>query len=212
MKKVAIALLVLVAATAAFAAEARKQSYSFPATGLDRVKLELPVGDIVVTAAASNQVRIDMVVRCSSMSSRCREIAKEIELASDRFGSSLDLEIDGYPEHGSGSPSVDLTIWMPASVAFKSEVGVGDTTVKGMEGDVEVSSGVGHVTLNGFENKVRSVHLESGLGSAKMWVKKRPIDVPGLLFLGHELDWNEGKGNGRVEVEAGVGSVRVSID
>lgn len=213
MKRISLALTVVLAAAAAFAADVRKQTFTYPAAGTDRVKVEIPVGDLVVIASSSPQIRVEMTVRCSSTSSRCKETAEDIELVSDRLGSSLDLEIDGYPEHTVGSaPSVDLTIWMPPGADLRSNVGVGDTIVKGLEADVDVHCGVGDMTLNALESKVRSVHLESGVGSAKMFVKKRPVDVPGFLFLGHELNWNEGHGDARVEVEAGVGSVHVSID
>lgn len=213
MKRISLVLIILFATAAASGADVRKQTFTFPAGG-DRISVDLPVGDLVVLPSNAAQIRVDMTIRCSSTSSRCKEMAKEIELVSDRSGSSLDLEIDGYPEHSSGGglPSVDLTIWIPASTELHSEVGVGDTTVTGVEGNIDVQCGVGDVTLSALESKVRSIHIESGIGSAKLFVKKRPVEVPGFLFLGHELDWHEGRGDARVDVEAGVGSVRVSID
>lgn len=212
MKRLVPVLITLFAATAVFAADVRKQTFNFAATGVDRVTVEIPVGDLVVRPSASNQIRVDMTLQCSSSKSRCSEKARDIELVSDRFGSSLDLDIEGYPEHGSGSLSVNLTIWMPAAATLRSETGVGDIDVKGLAGDIQLEVGVGDVTLNALESKVRSVHLEAGVGKARMFVKKHEIDVPGVLFLGHELDWNEGPGAGRIDVEAGVGSVRISLD
>ncbi len=202
MKRMVMIVLMLGVAAAAGAETLRSEHHAWAAGGADRLSFEVPVGDVEITGTDGSEVTVEMEIRCSSWFRRCGDQAKEIELEQRTSGTTMFLEVKNYPHHQSHL-SVDLRISVPRQMNLRGELGVGDTELAGLSGSVEIESGVGDVEIHLPHQAVRSVHLECGVGSAEMRVEGRRVDVPGFLFLGHNLDWDDGRGDARIDLQGG---------
>ncbi len=212
MKKAILTLGVLLVTVSASAGRLeRRESYSFPAEGVERIQLSHPVGSLEIVGYNGSEVRVEMEVRCGAFRFRCGDKAEEIELDQRLRGDTLRLEIDGYPRNSSGI-SVDLRIEVPRNTAIVIEKGVGNTIVRNCDGSLQIEAGVGNLEIYMDERDVRSVHAETGVGGAKLYVDgKRTGESDGFLFLGNEIEW-QGNGDSRLETELGVGSLRIELD
>ena len=212
MKNVFLATLVALAAASAFADRVeRREALTIPAAGFERIAITHGVGTLVIEGDDVADVGVELEVVCGSFRFNCDEKAKWIELSHRGHGDTLRIEVEGYPNN-SGGLSVDLVLRVPRRVAVDIERGVGDTTIRGIEGDVQVEAGVGDVDLEMREGGVRSLRIETGVGGADLRVGgRREGREGGFLFLGNEIDWH-GDGASRVDVEVGVGSVKVARD
>lgn len=171
--------------------------------------LEIPVAEITVDGVAGNQVRLELEISCESSS--CREKAEKLELVHRGGVDRQIFEIDGYPSMGS-SPDLELRIRMPRDRHLELELGVGELSIEGLEGDLDLEVGVGDVELVLVEKALRSVEVEVGVGDADLDLPgSKEAESSGFLFLGNSLSWDDGPGTARVQLEVGVGDANVEV-
>lgn len=182
-----------------------------PAAGIQKVHLEYSVGELTVEPSTDDRIRFTVKVRCKDGSRKCEERAEELEIEARRVGSTLKLEI---PKTNNWSNNSKTTfrglLQMPADIALKLEMGVGELTLSGLKDDVDVNLGVGEARLRLSENHVRQVAVSSGVGDASLRVGKRHMEGSG--WLGHSVRWDDGPGRARIDVDLGVGETEVVLD
>lgn len=191
----------------------RSESAAFPATETRRVSVEVPVGEIDVASATGDRVEVRLDVRCDEDSRRCRERAAAIRLRPQRDGADLSLELAGYPRNTrmDDGPQALIELRVPAGIAVRLELGVGEIEVRRVEGDVDIELGVGEALVEMDESAVRAVTLDVGVGEARLSPRPQGTRSSRFLFLGNEVDWDEGPGSARVDVEVGVGEGTVRL-
>lgn len=209
-KRVAIIIITLSFVFAAEAKTSKTATYEFPAGAFTTVEIDHPVGELDIVAGDAEKIRVQMRVECSSRRNRCAERVEDIELKSRELGSALELRIDGYPRNAD-SLSVNLEITMPRRLSVDIDRGVGETRIRDIEGDISVESGVGEVHIIAPVRSVGEVQAECGVGEANLRAPGGQIETEGFLFLGNELRWR-GEGQSVIEVEAGVGSVKIDLE
>lgn len=198
---------------AAAAVAVRDLDASVPVTGQELVFLDVSVGSLVIEVGAPGTVTATGTISCSRWSKRCRAWAESLELTVRERGKAIELMIAGYPKTSMGSgPKIDLRVQMPSSLDLEVDLGVGDVEVVGIEGDLVLDLGVGDVDIRMAEGAVREIALDVGVGSADIDPDPPQGQRSGLLFLGNELRWEGGSGRSDVEVDVGVGAVRVRLD
>ena len=219
--RTAAALLLLTAAPAVVPAAradddvvVRDETASFALEGARRLDIDVPVGEVHVTAGSTSQVQAHFKLRCDEDSRRCRDQAADLRLKPERDGEALRLVIDGYERRKKGGmhhPEVELRLVLPASLAVNVEMGVGELDLRGVEGDVSVELGVGEARVEIPEAAVRSVSMDVGVGEAELRPRSEGQRKSGFLFLGNEVSWREGSGRSRVTIEVGVGEANVQL-
>jgi hypothetical protein len=209
-----LALALIAVATPPLAAdvEIRTIERAFSIDDDQEIVLDIPLGELLVTTGEPGKVVIEVVVKCSSSSRRCRERAGEIYLDDSLRRRSLNLEIGGYSNKLTSRPSVEIHLTMPAGSGLEVDMGVGEIEIEGLDGDVEVDLGVGEVRLLTRQEQVGSLRLAVGVGSADIRPRPRRQSSSGFLFFGNEIFWNEGEGTGSYVVDVGVGEVEVRLD
>jgi hypothetical protein len=201
---------VLAGAPFATAETVRRFEERHPTDAIGGVALEAPVGELRITGADVDEVRIAVAVRCPEDRDRCREAAERVRLAADSTGGQLALAVKGWPDHGDKGMKLALEVEMPRDLALAIELGVGEVEVAGLGDDIEIDLGVGETAVRLFERLVRAVKVDVGVGEARLTVGGHTIEGSG--FLGRSIDWTRGHGRARVEVDCGVGEAVVTVE
>ncbi|MCM2314699.1 MAG: hypothetical protein NDJ92_06055 [Thermoanaerobaculia bacterium] len=203
-----IVLMTLALATPALAVD-DIQNHRFDAAGVKLVRVDHPVGELEIIGADVNAVEVRMEIDCDGRN--CAERIDDIRLEGRTKNGELHLEVDGYPRFGKGV-SVNLELRVPRSVALAVEHGVGETSIDGVAGDIELEAGVGEVEIRGSSAAFHSAEIELGVGESELSVDGATIDGDSFLFVGGETEWHKGRGESRLKVEVGVGEVSVRLD
>lgn len=206
MKKLLLALL-LVAMPATAGTLARSFDRELSADNVHRVHVKIGVGDLEVTAAAGNQIKVHVEVFCDHHD--CGSAAGDVELSASYEGDRLLLEVKGASKLSHHDLSVNLDVQMPAALALETDTGVGDVKLSGLTGNVEVDTGVGDVEVELDPSAVKSVKMNTGVGDAELWIAGHRIDGSG--FVGKGLTWSDGSGPSTLEIDCGVGDAKVRL-
>lgn len=206
-------LLALLAVPAA-AEMVRNLTDTFPLEGARRLEVGVRAGEIRVTGRKRPDVLVEAEVRCSILGGeRCKESARAAELAVEHHDGVLEVGFAGLPEGDSPRGlSVHLLIEAPGALSLTADLGAGEMRVTGLEADLDLNVGVGKVEVLAPAAAVGAVHLATGVGDVDLLVHNRSVAEGGMAFVGRTLRWEEGAGKARLEVDCGVGSVRVSLD
>ncbi len=207
---VLIAALLLGALSPARAEDLGTLEGRWPAQGTDEIRVEFPVGTLVIEASDEPDIRAQLGVRCRHGGHRCIERSKQLRLVTRLGAGTRFLKLEGMPKFGSHGLEVTLRVSVPKALAVEAEMGVGDCRIDGVARDLHVELGVGDVDVALRESDVRSVRLTVGIGDAKLHHGNRAQVVSGLL--GRKVRWTEGTGTSRVSIELGVGDVDVRMD
>jgi hypothetical protein len=212
MGKLPLALLALLATAlpAAAGGPVRKLGERYPVSGIGHVALEFPVGEVVVTARDGRELIVDVALECDRPKSRsCLDAAREVRLVGRASGRRLRVELDDWPRAGGRGLQANARVQMPRALPLSLDLGVGDLSITGMEGDLEVDLGVGEVTVTMAESAVALVDLDVGVGEADLSTPHGRHAGKG--WIAKELHWRKGPGNAEVRIDCGVGEIRVAL-
>jgi hypothetical protein len=185
----------------------RTQSESVPAEGVTALEIDLPVGQLLLEGGDGNAVDATMSVRCDR--ERCRDQADQIRLATERKGGLLKLKVEGLSRGTATGFEVKLRITTPRSLAAEIDLGVGEVRVRGLAADLEIDLGVGDVEVEMARADVKSVHLDAGVGEARLSTDLGEIRGSGVV--GSALKWSQGTGTAAIEIDTGVGEIFVAL-
>ena len=145
-------------------------------TGLARILLESPRGDVTVHGEESAEVKVTGHKSIRAYNSADADRANEqSKVHMDRQGELLTIRIDA--PSGSNSLSADLNIALPKGVNFEMRGRNGDVSVENINGSVSLSTGRGDLRVNNIGNNVR---LESArTGDLKVSGIKGNLEVSG---------------------------------
>ena len=232
MKRQLLILVIALSIAAPAAAGApRILEGSVDAEDLKTIRLDAGVGDIDVTAVADgNRVAVTVELRprrggfFSSMKKAQREVDEAVlKMQASKGVLRLEISSDTDDRHF----EENWTIELPARVAFDLDLGVGDTEIRdlvgelgievgvgdvfveGVSGDINIEIGVGDATVEAAAANYGSVAGSGGVGDAKLIVRGERVSSSG--FVGHSAEWT-GAGEHYIEIEVGVGDARVTLE
>lgn len=211
MRRIALALATWLAATIAAGETLKTLSLSRPAEGLTGVTIKAGIGDIEVQGDPGNEITVRVEIRSKNgffLSDRqAKRDVENTDLQARVSGSELTLSLT--PEHRDGGHWVeDWTVRVPAGSAVSTKLGVGDTTVLDLAGDVRVEVGVGDVRVEGQYQSFGDVHAACGVGDVSMRTPSGHDEGTG--FIGHTLT-AQGPGKSTIRAHAGVGDVKIRL-
>lgn len=205
------ALLLLGTAAMAAAAELPVDRVSLPVPRDKTVRVDFPVGTLRVEPTDAGKVSFDLTVKCKGRSQAdCEERADQIRIESDEAGGVLSLKVKGYPKYRSHNIELRGVLRVPAELALRIEMGVGDLRITDIQGDLDVDLGVGDADIHTSERAVRSVEVSTGVGDAAVFASGGRVRRHS--FISSSASWDEGRGKSNVNLNVGVGDGTVRVD
>jgi hypothetical protein len=204
-----LAFVVLAASAAVAGAEHVRLDYSRPAEGINKVVLEAGVGDVEILGDGGTTItaRVDVTPKTGHFWSHHDEDLTGLQVETEVHQGTLFLRV-GRDRHEDHSWGEDWTVHLPQRMAVKVELGVGDTKVLDVAGDIAVEVGVGDVSVEGQYASFGDVHASSGVGDASLRTPQAREDGEG--FIGHSLR-SHGPGVSEIHISAGVGDTEIRL-
>lgn len=179
-------------------------------SGITTVKIEVPVGDLILNGYEGTSVQADVTVRYSGNRADAEKLTKDVKLVSKTKGDELEIEIDGIPDWHDMGISLKVYLTVPSTLALRGDLGVGDLTVRGMAKDLTLHVGVGDANVGVRQKGVGSVKIRCGVGDATLDVAGKHVEGHG--FIGHVTEWAEGTGPAKISIDVGVGEGTVKLE
>jgi hypothetical protein len=136
-------------------------SKSLPAKGT--LVMEVNVGDVrVVRSDEEKTIRLTIDPGAFYTDATVRSWIRQFNVAGDR--ASIDLTL---PKHNDNHSSPSVTIYLPSQTDLKLQLGIGDLTVKGIEGNKELHVGIGDLTVGVLDGaKYNEIRTGTKIGDA----------------------------------------------
>ena len=211
MKKLALTLAVaLLWALPASADETvRHLEKQIPAGGIQRVDLDIPVGEVDVTGWDQPQVHVDVKLECNRGRDACRKAAEKVRVVYAQDEGRLRIEVKDWPKWGNNGLEAHLRIQVPRQLGLNADLGVGEMKIAGIEGHLNADIGVGELDITLPASAVGSVSADTGVGEANLSANGRRYESSGLVAK--TINWTKGTGSSKVKADVGVGEINVRL-
>jgi hypothetical protein len=209
MRYLTLAVAAMTFAAAAAGADHRDLEFNRPAAGIQSVELQVGVGDVSITADPADVVaaHVEVSPKRSHLWGSSSSDLDSLEISGEMRGDTLVLRLKPSPGHDVEFGE-DWTVRLPARLALRLKVGVGDVRVVDMAGDVVTKVGVGDVRLEGTYDSFGDIHSSCGVGDATLRTPAGRNEGEG--FIAHTLKAT-GPGKAEIRIEAGVGDVTIHL-
>jgi hypothetical protein len=215
MKKKTAWMLAAAALLSAFPAYAgrdevvRRFVKQFPANDVDRVLVDIPVGEVIIEGSDDRQVGLDVKLECDERGGACEELSKRIRIVYSRDGGDLTLRLKEWPKSRNKGLEAHVRVSVPRDLQLKADLGVGELRIAALEGGVDADLGVGELNITMPASAVASVSADAGIGDANLTAAGRRYESAGLIA--REIRWNKGTGRAHVDADCGVGEINVRL-
>lgn len=177
------------------------------ATQLD---VSLVIGDAVVEATDGDRIEATMELTCADDAdlADCRQRAERLLLETRRRGSRLIVKLRRTPRGYLHGIDARLVVRAPRRLHLEVDTRSGDVEVRGMAGDLEIDAISGDVSVVYQRSVAGSVKLDTGIGSADLWLGSERIKGSGWP---RKVRW-QGSGYGQINIDAGHGDIDVRLE
>jgi hypothetical protein len=156
------------------------------------IHVRMTVGDFHIKRGDSTKIRLEYTVK-----SRREQNVKDASVAFDVHGNDANIEFHAP----SSNTEIDVELEVPQTTNLDVHEQVGDLTIDNIEGDKDLSLGVGDIRVNVGRTGYRRVNASAGIGDVSGTVSGDERDeVSG--WLGKTLKY---RGDGKYELRAHVG-------
>lgn len=239
MKRAILILLFMSLPLASNAAAKRTLQSGMPAAKVTHVTINAGVGQLKLTPSTDDQLHVKVKLEQKSenflwffhwMSQTTAKKIAAITLQQKTENDGVTYSL-GYPDHfDDGDVKQNWTIEVPARLAVKVRMKVGELSLSGMSGGVDAKLEVGQVTLKTLRGPIKAsvnvgqiratsgstqpgnIHLSSSIGDAHLqmpnWNDNDNADRTGL---GRTVNV-AGKGPDSMDLQVNIGDVRLQIE
>jgi hypothetical protein len=173
--------------------ETRSDAREFAAGGFVHVRLS--VGDMHIKRGDGSKISLHYTIK-----SRRERNVKEANVSFDVHGTDATIE---FHASSGGNTQFDVELEVPQNTNLDVHAKVGDVTVEDVEGDKDLSLGVGDIHVGSGRAGYRVVHASTGIGD---------VDGDGYGetsgWLGKTLKYH-GEGKYELRAHVGVGDIRL---
>ncbi len=208
----ALLLLLPLAAGPAAAGGYRELAAAHELAPGQAVLLDFPAGELEIEAGPEGRVEIELEIECKWRGSDCRDLLDDVEIVWRSRERRLFLKVEGLATWRLARVEVTAAVKMPAQAALDVDMAAGRLAIDGLANDVRVDMGAGEVRLWLPESAVESVAIDVAVGDARFRGKAANVTGRRSMLIGSEVQWNDGPGKARIDVELGAGEVTVSLD
>ncbi len=188
------------------------KSLAYIGHGMESIAVEMPAGELSIQGTASDNLLARMIIRCPADSESCRERASEVVLVRRDDGPGVRLAVDNAPVLKLAGAQLDVTVEVPAQADLFVDMGFGELTIDGITGCLVVDMGAGDVSVTGPLTSVASVWLDAGTGDATLRTPAGVVEGRRSWLVGAEVDWRQGPGSCRLEVDLNAGAIDVRLN
>jgi hypothetical protein len=163
------------------------------------IHVHMTVGDVHIKRGDSTKIRLEYTVK-----SRHERNVKDASVDFDVHGKDANIE---FHVPSSNNTEIDVELEVPQTTNLEVHEQVGDLTIDNIEGDKDLSLGVGDIRVNVGHTGYRLVNASTGIGDVDGTVSgDERGEVSG--WLGKTLKY---RGDGKYELRAhvGVGDIRL---
>lgn len=195
--------LALTAMSMASAASSKREFFEFDANDLDRLELEISVGEIDIEIYDGEIIELDLRLEADrNWFSLRRPNVDDIELDQRQMGSKLYLGID--------RDNLEQTWRMrvPRRLALEIELGIGDLDIDGLVNDLQLDIGVGAARIDVASENYAEITARAGVGDALVRGFERGADNERRALVGADA-YYVGEGEHEIHAEVGVGDVQI---
>lgn len=180
--------------------------------GADHLRLQYPAGVLAIEGDEGTTVRMVVRVDCKEKSyDDCQDEVRRLRVEHRVSGRTLVIELQGVRKQPNGHHvEIDTHVLVPRRLAARVEMGFGELRIDGMAADLDVELGVGNLQLRADSRRFREAQAAAGVGEATIRTPSGTVRERG--FIGHEANWDEGRGMSSIHAHVGVGSARVTIE
>ena len=146
---------------------------SVDATGLVSVQLDAGVGDVELSPASTDSVRVQVTVRSSDAERLARDCLPNASLGVERQGGVLVVRLEQRTRNRCGSR---WRLHLPPSLAVRVRADLGTITATGLTGALDVETGNGNIDVQSHAPGHGAVLVRSDVG--RVAVRVRGYDVP----------------------------------
>ena len=166
--------------------------------------MEMNVGEVrVIRSDAQKTIRLTIEPHGSYDDATVQSWVRRFDVAGDR--ASIDLKL---PKHNDNHQSPRVTIDIPAQTDLKLELGVGELSVKGIEGNKELHVGIGELTVGVTDGaKYNEISTGTKIGDAQDAVFHQRSD--GFF---PKTRHTSSQGSYKLHATVGIGDVNVVQD
>jgi hypothetical protein len=209
MRRPAFLLSVLAFAVAsdAFAGAARTLEFTRVGDGIATVVINAGKGGIELRADSSTTITARVEVTAKGSGKSDQEQLAALTLKAELQGDTLRLRV-APPDGDSHNIGESWAVRVPARLAVKLNLGVGDVSVLDSAGAVRVNVGVGDVKIEGLDASFGDISAAAGVGSATLTAPGGRREGTG--FIGHALS-AKGSGTASLHANAGVGDIVIRL-
>jgi hypothetical protein len=180
-----------------------------PADGVDRVVVDVPVGELTIEGGDEPQVHLEVRLECDDRGGACEELSKRVKVVYSREDGDLILRLKEWPKSRNKGLEAHVRVQMPRNLPLKAHLGVGELSITELESSVEADLGVGELNMTLPAAAVGSVNADTGIGEASLVAGGRHYESAGLVA--REIRWTKGTGKARVEADCGVGEIDIRL-
>jgi hypothetical protein len=214
MKKIAwtlavAALLSTVPAWADSDVVVRRFAKQLPLTDIEKVLVDVPVGEVRVEGWDGPQVDLEITLKCEERGGDCADLAQRVKVVYSRDDDQLVLRLKEWPKSRNKGLQAHVHVRIPRGLPLKAHLGVGELSIAAFENNVDADLGVGELNITLPAASVGSVSADTGIGEANLTAGGRHYESAGLVA--REIDWNKGTGKSHVEADCGVGEINVQL-
>ena len=160
------------------------------------IRVRMTVGDLHIKRGGSNQIKLEYTVK-----SKREKNVKEAKVDFNIRGNDATIEFHAPSE---GNTQFDVVLEVPQNSNLDVHQKVGDLTVDNIEGDKDLSLGVGDIRLASGSSGYRMVNASAGIGDVS---SNGYGETKG--WLGKSLKYH---GEGKYELRAHVGVGDINLE
>lgn len=180
-----------------------------PVTNVERVLVDVPVGEVNVEGWNSQQVDLEVTLECDEAGGACEDLAQRVKVVYSQEEDQLTLRLKEWPKSRNKGLEAHVRVRVPRDLPLKAHLGVGELSIEAMESNVDADLGVGELNVTLPAAAVGSVNADTGIGEANLTAGGRHYESAGLVA--REIRWTKGTGKARVEADCGVGEINVQL-
>jgi hypothetical protein len=187
----------------------RRWAKQLPAGNVERVLVDVPVGEVTIEGSNGPQVDFEVTLECDERGGACEDLAKRVKVVYSREGGDLTLRLKEWPKSRNKGLEAHVRVRVPRTLSLKADLGVGQMNIQALESNVDADLGVGELNITLPVASVGSVNADTGIGEANLSAAGRRYESAGLVAK--EIRWNKGTGKSRVEADCGVGEIDIRL-
>ncbi|MDX1570403.1 MAG: hypothetical protein R3200_07950 [Xanthomonadales bacterium] len=177
-----------------------------------RVHIRIPAGEVEITNSSDSVLSASLTIRCDDLSGSCAGNLSDVDFVYEDIpgGGGVRLSLSEDRARRYRQSSVEVKIAVPEGRPLTIDLTAGDLDIavsNCLTADVEA----GDVDLLMPPSSVKSIHLDAGVGDARLTAAGFDIAPQRSMLVGAEVHWTEGGGSCDIKVDLQAGDIRAEL-